>query len=175
MIDEGGVVYMLLAAQHVGAVEAAFDMTAADMGAQLVARQPAADAQHEAVVDGVVGEAGLAGGEVIGVRPLVLQLVVTEYGTTPDGNFGHAVREVDALADMALDHRRLAAGTGEDQQARVEDERLVAGRSDGDDMERFPARLPLADAQDDAVGHEGCVDRQSTRLNSSHYCASRMP
>src|SRR3546814_6053860 len=56
MIDEGGVVDMLLAAQHVGAVEAAFDMTAADMGAQLVARQPAADAQHEAVVDGVVGE-----------------------------------------------------------------------------------------------------------------------
>src|SRR3546814_1650017 len=78
MIDEGGVVDMLLAAQHVGAVEAAFDMTAADMGAQLVARQPAADAQHEAVVDGVVGEASLAGGEVIGVLPLVLQLVMTE-------------------------------------------------------------------------------------------------
>src|SRR3546814_17535885 len=76
MIDEGGVVDMLLAAQHVGAVEAAFDMTAAAMGAQLVARQPAADAQHEAVVDGVVGEASLAGGAVIGVLPLVLPLVM---------------------------------------------------------------------------------------------------
>src|SRR3546814_20331853 len=62
MIDEGGVVDMLLAAQHVGAVEAALDMTVYDMGAQLVARQPAADAPHDTVVAGRLGRASRADG-----------------------------------------------------------------------------------------------------------------
>src|SRR3546814_3951737 len=89
---------------------------------------------------------------------------------------------VDILEHAGTDETGLAAqqflgDAGPDQQRprRVRADHPVLHRQRRDDVHRLPAIVPFAMPRRTIDHRLAPRDRKSTRLNSSHSCASRMP
>jgi hypothetical protein len=162
VLDQRGVVAVLLAAHQVGAVHPAACAFALQADMDLVARQLGAERKGKADEGGLAVEPHVARGEVSRRRALGLHLDMVEPGALGDADLGGCIGEVGLLAqaDEMLDQHGPAVGLEQHQQARVIGDGVIAEAAQMKHLDRFAQDRAAADPQHHAVFHQGCVERQ---------------
>ncbi len=121
VFDNHVVIGELLAAREVKAVQNALQSFAGEFGADVVARK--LRAQRKGMDVHVAGAAELAGDgrQMKRVRRLILEFHVLQRRVVAGDNFRDGIGEISGLVrgQIAFDDRRLAAGPGNDQVARL--------------------------------------------------------
>ena len=160
---------MLAALEQARAADVGDRALPAEAQEQLVARDRAADVEHEGVEARMRADVGHQRGDVQRLVALARDLDVIDMRVVGDGKLQRGVRLIVAAvrAFVALDDHRARALLDHDERAGEQRGRLVAGRGEHQ-MDRPLDRGAGRHMDHDAVAHEGGVERDRHVVGREH-------